>query len=70
VHSFDQEEPMPDDPNKRGPADRGRVSQQEHEQEHQKRKQQQERADTNQGQDQSAGQRGGNGKKNPGAEDE
>jgi hypothetical protein len=29
---------MPDDPNKRGPADRKRVSQQKHEQAYQKRK--------------------------------
>jgi hypothetical protein len=29
---------MPDDPNKRGPADRKRVSQQPHEQQYQKKK--------------------------------
>jgi hypothetical protein len=29
---------MPDDPNKRGPADRKRISQQKHEQAYQKRK--------------------------------
>jgi hypothetical protein len=32
---------MPDDPKKRGPADRKRVSQQPHEQRHQKQKREQ-----------------------------
>ena len=30
---------MPDDPNKRGPQDRSRISKQEHEQRYQKKKQ-------------------------------
>jgi hypothetical protein len=55
---------MPDDPNTRGPQDRGRVSQQEHEKAYQNKK------GSNREEDRSAGQRGGDGKKNSGGDDD
>jgi hypothetical protein len=58
---------MPDDSNKRGPQDRGRVSQQEHEKAYQNKKQGPK--GSNREENRSAGQRGGDGKKNSGGDD-